>query len=162
MSLSALGGGVYRWQNNIGTVPTITIPASLQSSIRNPVDAISANSSSTVAANAATGERQSINTTSPIIVNEPDAPITVVVDGETGGVAPSVAGDVQANNADLTGNSLIGSDPLFGEHEVVSGDYLGRIANDYGTSVNELRRMNNLSGSTIFVGQKLKYPLPAN
>ena len=162
VSLSALGGGVYRWQNSIGTVPAITIPASLQSSVRNPVDANSANSSSTVAASAVTGERQSVNTTSPIIVNEPDAPITVVVEGETGGVAPSVASDVQANNADLTGNSLIGSDPLFGEHEVVYGDYLGRIANDYGTSVNELRRINNLSGSSIFVGQKLKYPLPAN
>ena len=162
VSLSALGGGVYRWQNSIGTVPAITIPASLQSSVRNPVDANSANSSSTVAASAVTGERQSVNTSSPIIVNEPDAPITVVVEGETGGVAPSIASDVQANNADLTGNSLLGSDPLFGEHEVVYGDYLGRIANNYGTSVNELRRINNLSGSSILVGQKLKYPLPAN
>ena len=51
---------------------------------------------------------------------------------------------------------------MFGEHEVVYGDYLGRIANNYGTSVNELRRINNLSGSNIIVGQKLKYPLPAN
>ena len=167
ISLSALGGGVYRWQNSIGTAPAITIPASLQSSVRNPVDANRADASSTVAASEATTERLSVNTTSPRIVNEPEAPTTIVVNGESVGVAPSVASDVPANNAGLTNNSVTSnsvtsSGPLFGEHEVVYGDYLCRIANDYGTSVNEIRRIDNLSGSNIFVGQKLKYPLPAN
>ena len=162
VSLSALGGGVYRWQNSIGNVPAVTVPASLQSSVRNPVGTSSASSSSTVTASEATTERQPINTESPRIVNEPDAPTAIVVNGETGGVAPSVASDVPANNTDLIGNSVTSSGPLFGEHEVVYGDYLGRIANTYGTSVNELRRINNLSGSSIFVGQKLKFPLPAN
>ncbi len=150
VSLSLLGGGVYRWQSSIGTAPAVTIPASLQSSVRNPVAANGANASSTVAANAVTGEGQSVNTTSTRIVTEPDAPTAIVVNGESGGITSS------------SGGSVTSSGPLFGEHEVVYGDYLGRIANNYGTSVNELRRINNLSGSNIIVGQKLKYPLPAN
>ena len=162
VSLSALGGGVYRWQNSIGTVPGVNPSASLQSSVRNPVAINNANSSSTVPANAATAGRQSVNTTSPRIVSEPIAPNAIVVNGEAGGVASSDASGVQANNASLTDNSVTSSGPLYGEHEVVYGDYLGRIANDYGTSINELRRINDLSGSNIFVGQKLKYPLPAN
>lgn len=39
---------------------------------------------------------------------------------------------------------------------VKKGDYLGRIANTYKTTVKELRTWNNLKTNTIFVNQKLK------
>ena len=43
-----------------------------------------------------------------------------------------------------------------------SGDYLGRIAQRHGTSVAVLRELNGIRGSTIQVGQRIRYPLPAN
>ena len=41
-------------------------------------------------------------------------------------------------------------------HKVKSGETLGHIANKYGTSVAKLRSWNNISGSRINVGQRLK------
>lgn len=41
-------------------------------------------------------------------------------------------------------------------HLVSSGENLSLIARQYGVSVPELRRLNGLSGSTIFAGQKLR------
>lgn len=46
----------------------------------------------------------------------------------------------------------------FKTHIVKSGEYLGLLANRYNTTVDELRSLNNLNGSTIFIGQKLVYP----
>jgi lipoprotein-anchoring transpeptidase ErfK/SrfK len=41
-------------------------------------------------------------------------------------------------------------------HEVVSGDTLGKIAKKYGTTVDLVRKSNNLKDDTIRVGQKLR------
>ncbi|SDK13816.1 LysM peptidoglycan-binding domain-containing protein [Sediminibacillus albus] len=41
-------------------------------------------------------------------------------------------------------------------YKVVSGDYLGKIASKYGVSVSDLKKWNNLSSDTIYVGQTLK------
>ena len=43
-------------------------------------------------------------------------------------------------------------------HIVASGETLFRISQNYGTSVEELKRMNNISGNSVSVGQKLKVP----
>ena len=43
---------------------------------------------------------------------------------------------------------------------VKAGDSLSRIARQFGTTVEALRLANNLSGDTIFVGQKLFVPTP--
>lgn len=43
-------------------------------------------------------------------------------------------------------------------HVVKSGDYLGRIANEYGISVKDLKVTNGLSSDLIYIGQKLKIP----
>ncbi|MEQ1506791.1 MAG: LysM peptidoglycan-binding domain-containing protein, partial [Myxococcota bacterium] len=43
-------------------------------------------------------------------------------------------------------------------HVVVRGDTLAELAAKYGTTIGELKTMNNLRTSTIVVGQKLKVP----
>lgn len=43
-------------------------------------------------------------------------------------------------------------------HKVRNGDNLYRISKKYGVSVNEVKKLNNLSGSRVKVGQKLKVP----
>jgi membrane-bound lytic murein transglycosylase D len=48
-----------------------------------------------------------------------------------------------------------------GTHTVKSGENLGLIANKYGCSVSDLKKWNNLSGSTIRPGQKLLVNTPA-
>jgi len=45
-----------------------------------------------------------------------------------------------------------------GSHIVQSGDYLGKIANQYGTDVQTLRDLNGISGSVIQIGQEILYP----
>lgn len=40
-------------------------------------------------------------------------------------------------------------------YRVVSGDYLGKIANKYGVSVSNLKRWNNLKSSKLSVGQRI-------
>lgn len=48
-----------------------------------------------------------------------------------------------------------GNESLVPQHIVVKGDTLYGIAHSYGLSVEELKKKNNLSVDTIFVGQKL-------
>ncbi|QKI89373.1 lytic transglycosylase [Thiomicrorhabdus xiamenensis] len=45
------------------------------------------------------------------------------------------------------------------KHKVRSGDYLGKIASRYGTSVSAIRKLNNMRGSFIRVGQTLLIPV---
>ncbi len=56
------------------------------------------------------------------------------------------------NSVKIASASKITPDP---SHIVAKGDTLYRIANTYGLSVEELKKRNNLSADTIFVGQKL-------
>ena len=46
--------------------------------------------------------------------------------------------------------------PVWITHVVVSGDNLGKIAKKYNCSVEDLQKWNNLSGTKIYVGQKIK------
>ena len=46
-------------------------------------------------------------------------------------------------------------------HTVVHGDTLYSIARRYGTSVDALQRANHLSGTNIYVGQRLSIPTSA-
>ncbi|KQS31409.1 LysM peptidoglycan-binding domain-containing protein [Dyadobacter sp. Leaf189] len=43
-------------------------------------------------------------------------------------------------------------------HIVAAGETLFRIAQTYRTSIEELKRVNNISGNSVMVGQKLKIP----
>lgn len=47
------------------------------------------------------------------------------------------------------------SETVTRHHTVRKGETLGHIANRYGVSVEQLKRLNNIRGSTIHIGQKL-------
>lgn len=47
-------------------------------------------------------------------------------------------------------------------YTVVRGDSLFSIANKYNTTIDEIKRLNNLSGDTIYVNQKLLIPTVTN
>ncbi len=48
----------------------------------------------------------------------------------------------------------------FNTHVVRSGEYLSLLAQRYNTTVSELMALNNLTSSTILVGQSISYPSP--
>lgn len=48
------------------------------------------------------------------------------------------------------------------EHEVKPKEFLGKIAEKYGTTVEEVKKANNLSGNNLRIGQKLKIPATKN
>lgn len=54
------------------------------------------------------------------------------------------------------------SEPTWHYYTVVRGDTLFSIATRFNTSVEELQRLNGLSDTTIYPGQKLKVPGPAS
>ena len=47
---------------------------------------------------------------------------------------------------------------VYQEHVVSKGENLGRIAARYGTSVDNLKKLNNMSSDQLKIGQKLKVP----
>ena len=68
--------------------------------------------------------------------------VTSVVTTEAVSVEPVVLEPVRSNQV----------------HVVRSGDSLSEIAASYNTSVQTLRDLNGISGSTIFIGQEILYP----
>ncbi|MGX7329795.1 LysM peptidoglycan-binding domain-containing protein, partial [Enterococcus bulliens] len=70
---------------------------------------------------------------------------------------------VKASSDQTTQNTTIPSQPTStttsnqtaSSYTVVSGDYLSKIANQFGVSVAQLKTWNNLSSDLILVGQKL-------
>jgi len=54
------------------------------------------------------------------------------------------------------------SDQTMIEHAVQPKEFLGKIAEKYGTTVEEIKKANNLSGNNLRIGQKLKIPATKN
>ena len=54
------------------------------------------------------------------------------------------------------------SDQNMIEHTVAPKEFLGKIAEKYGTTVEEVKKANNLSGNNLRIGQKLKIPATKN
>lgn len=48
------------------------------------------------------------------------------------------------------------------EHTVAPKEFLGKIAEKYGTTVEEVKKANNLSGNNLRIGQKLRIPATKN
>ena len=48
------------------------------------------------------------------------------------------------------------------EHAVQPKEFLGKIAEKYGTTVEEIKKVNNLAGNNLRIGQKLKIPAKKN
>lgn len=48
------------------------------------------------------------------------------------------------------------------EHTVAPREFLGKIAEKYGTTIEEVKKANNLSGNNLRIGQKLRIPATKN
>lgn len=72
--------------------------------------------------------------------------------------------EVQVEQANQTTNNATNTNQVetnntatsYTYHKVKSGETLGSIASKYGTTVSEVQKLNNLSSSRIYVGQRLK------
>lgn len=159
ISATLLVAGIYRWQSNLS-----------QPSGRSSV-AENTRSDKPVASNTNSLTAQPGNTE----VNANTAPAAGIespVQSNFGSAAQPVgqasntqntdsALSVNASSAPLQSSNSV-DNSLYGEYTVEPGDSLSRIAINYGTTVDTLRSINNISGSLINVGQNIRYPLPAN
>jgi len=74
---------------------------------------------------------------------------------------PPVSQPATTNTASTVSNTPP-SDQTMIEHTVAAKEFLGKIAEKYGTTVEEIKRANNLSGNNLRIGQKLKIPATKN
>ncbi|QNR86089.1 LysM peptidoglycan-binding domain-containing protein [Pedobacter riviphilus] len=66
------------------------------------------------------------------------------------------------NNTERVAENSQPSDQTMIEHTVQPKEFLGKIAEKYGTTVEEVKKANNLSGNNLRIGQKLKIPATKN
>lgn len=144
----ALTVGVARWYTNTRAVDSVTIPASARSSIE--ADRVANNDRSRFTgfvhvADVAGSNNEALQMPSPQSRTQSNAGQSAV-DEDAGASSAS-----NSDNADR-------NQTRFGVHTVQSGDYLGLLANRYDTTVSELQTLNGIDGTTIRVGQELRYP----
>jgi len=145
---SALAVGIFRWHQNTQDVSAITIPASANSTVM--VDSAQTRVQPEPGFKT-TGES---NATAVNTAIQTDADGQIVVQTQTKVIQPT-----QPVVEVVVGNTTNSAESIeLGKHQVESGDYLGKIANQYGTDVQTLRELNNISGSVIQIGQEILYP----
>ena len=172
ISASALGLGIYRWQQNTAAPAVASRPADVRAAAPRQGEPL-------------VGRPADAPRTDPPVPNgtsrtEEAVPVRRVPppDAEpsgTGERAPAAGAervplpepprnpDARTSlAADATAAEANGAQALYGTYRVRSGDYLGRIADRFGTSVATLREINGIEGNLILVDQELRYPLPAN
>ena len=66
------------------------------------------------------------------------------------------------NNTEMPQANTSSADQTMIEHTVAPKEFLGKIAEKYGTTVEEVKKANNLSGNNLRIGQKLKIPATKN
>ncbi|WP_316828413.1 LysM peptidoglycan-binding domain-containing protein [Pedobacter miscanthi] len=81
--------------------------------------------------------------------------------GEQTATAPPVNPPAK-NNAETPAANPSPADQTMIEHTVAPKEFLGKIAEKYGTTVEEVKKANNLSGNNLKIGQKLKIPATKN
>jgi len=158
---SALAVGIVRWHQNTQDVSAITIPASATSatsaSSRVVVEPVQPTSQNTNVAVVQTAEVVGNNVANTVAVNATAVNTAIQTDSEGQIVVKTIAQPKPVVEVVVAANS---AEPLsLGKHQVQSGDYLGKIAGQYGTDVQTLRELNNISGSVIQIGQEILYPL---
>lgn len=144
----ALAVGISRWYQNTQDVSAVTIPASANST----------NSANTrVQAEPAQNSNLPVFKTVDSIDTNTQVNTSIQTDSNGQIVVKTVA------QPEPVVEIVVGTDetkaPTLGLHTVQSGDYLGKIADQYGTDVQTLRKLNNISGSVIQIGQEIFYPL---
>ena len=154
VSASLLAVGVYRWQHNLALISS----NSQQAQTRIVAPASNANAVSSISSN---------NVQAP-------ATISTVSSVQTSGSATILNRATQTNvvAANISDSSSLlqpaiepieqPSSILLGSYTVVSGDYLSKIAQQFGTTVETLQEINNINGSLIEIGQEIQFPLPSN
>lgn len=136
---AALAVGIYRWHGNTQDVSSFTIEANSQYVVESDTSSLQ-NQNTLTAANGTNAQTDITPVVTPVVVQT--LPETTPV---TNIVVPT---------AEQPSNPL-----TFGSHRVISGDYLGKIANQYGTDVQTLRDINGISGNLIQIGDEILYPL---
>ena len=159
LSTAALAVGIVRWQHGTTVVPSVTVPASARQAAPVPRPA----PEPAVAASPRVVELPARTDAEAAPV--PDAPVVSRLPA-AGAEPPAPEAlrvpDAGAPEADVAALAPAPEpEPRYGVHRVRPGDYLGRIAQRYGTSVATLRELNGIRGSTIRVDQRIRYPLPA-
>lgn len=147
LASGALAFGVYRWHQNTQDVNAITIPASNRVATEPAHKTVVAGGTRVIE-----GPANLIKTPGNSIESQGSNQVVVQTLPNPTPVAEIVV------NETVSSSSATGSIQL-GTHLVRSGDYLGKIAQQYGTDVNTLRDLNGISGTVIHVGQELFYPL---
>lgn len=140
---SALAVGIYRWHTNTQDVSAITIPASSRVAVVETAESVDAVNGSQLS------NDSMLSTTVASTDNANSNPVVVQTIAETEPVQAIV---VETTTATSESQSL-------GVHQVQSGDYLGKIAQQYNTDVQTLRDLNGISGTIIQIGQDILYPL---
>ena len=189
ISASALGLGMYRWQQNVAAPSTASVTApSAPSGSQAAEDVASRPAEPLVGRPASEAERGGAApapTPTPASGSNEQDDGTVVVrrlpSTDAGSVTSANTGTPSDSppdalpDAPLDGTRADGgtdsaarapggadASTLYGRYRVREGDYLGRIAERFGTSVATLRSINGIEDNLIFVDQELRYPLPAN
>ncbi|ASJ71493.1 LysM peptidoglycan-binding domain-containing protein [Granulosicoccus antarcticus] len=157
ISATLLVAGIYRWQSNLSQ-------PSGRSSVAESSRTDKPRTSNTNSLTAKPTNTQANSSTPPVTAIE--SPVqsnfgdTVQSTGQAVNTQNTSATS-SANSASLETSNAVDTS-LYGDYTVEPGDSLSRIAINYGTTVNTLRSINNISGSLINVGQNIRYPLPAN
>lgn len=151
LASGALTIGIFRWHQNTQDVNAVTIPASASTTASNNrvvVETVENSALPTTTVTTSVADAKVVDSNAPVnrsIQTDADGQIVVKTIAQPEPVAGIVV------ESDTT--------PNFGSHLVQSGDYLSKIADQYGTDVQTLRNLNNISGSIIQIGQEILYPL---
>ena len=159
VSATALGAGLYRWQSGLdGPLVATAPPPNVERVVDEPAD-VSANVVRDAGDEAAAVVVRRVPDAAPADAVDPVLGAPAREDAATAVLSPSPA---PAPDGAVTALPADGDTALYGRYVIREGDYLGLLANRFGTSVAALQSINDLDGTTIHVGEELRYPLPAN
>lgn len=164
VSSSLLAAGIYRWQVNLPTVDNSASVAVGNQAIRNSQSSLQQPTGTSVISAMQPVQTTATVNRAPASAGSTRQPQTNPISSTTQATL-SATGNAQplAKPAEQS-TSEAGADiePLYGVYIVKSGDYLSKIAQTYGTTVQALQEINGIDGTLINIGQELRYPFPAN